>query len=210
MLDRALAEQNVDANRVYVTGLSNGGGGTWNMLSRYPERFAAALPIAAVPPASDFNVNHLLNEPIMAFHARNDITVSVSATRSMVSSILSADGEPGPTYPPSNGTSDFFLSNPALDIQLPVRNTLGRSRGLLLSPLAGSSLDLMYYEYTVGGHGIWSTVYSQSSVYDWMFAHGAPVPEPATLLLVAMGLGVAGSSRHRRRKSHCRARFDGD
>ena len=48
MIDRAIAELNADDRRLYVTGLSNGGGGTWNMLSRYDNRFAAAIPICGV------------------------------------------------------------------------------------------------------------------------------------------------------------------
>jgi predicted peptidase len=48
MIDRALAAQHVDVNRIYVTGLSLGGGGVWNMLNRYPTRFAASVPIVGV------------------------------------------------------------------------------------------------------------------------------------------------------------------
>ncbi|MFM8185355.1 MAG: prolyl oligopeptidase family serine peptidase, partial [Alphaproteobacteria bacterium] len=35
----------VDSNRVYVTGLSMGGFGTWELLQRYPEKFSAAIPV---------------------------------------------------------------------------------------------------------------------------------------------------------------------
>jgi poly(3-hydroxybutyrate) depolymerase len=41
MIDQALLDFNVDPNRLYVTGLSMGGGGVWNMLNRYDDRFAA-------------------------------------------------------------------------------------------------------------------------------------------------------------------------
>src|SRR3954451_1958058 len=46
MVQSAEATLNVDRSRLYITGLSNGGGGTWNMVSRYPKVFAAALPIS--------------------------------------------------------------------------------------------------------------------------------------------------------------------
>jgi predicted peptidase len=45
LLDAVLAKQKVDPARVYLTGLSMGGYGTWSLASRYPERFAAAVPI---------------------------------------------------------------------------------------------------------------------------------------------------------------------
>src|SRR3954453_21075703 len=45
---------NFDRSLLYITALSNGGGGTWNMVSRYPKVFAAALPISAVGPSTDF------------------------------------------------------------------------------------------------------------------------------------------------------------
>ena len=48
MIDRAVNESNADADRLYATGYSNGGGGTWTLLSRYPRRFSAAIAVAAL------------------------------------------------------------------------------------------------------------------------------------------------------------------
>src|SRR6478609_5098095 len=90
MIGRVEATQNVDEQRLYVTGLSNGGGGTWTMLSRFPNEFAAALPISGVKPATDFVASHLVNESIWAFHARNDTTVSVNVSHDTLNSVLSA------------------------------------------------------------------------------------------------------------------------
>ena len=84
--------RNIDIGRLYLTGLSNGGGGTWNMLSRYENQFAAAVPICGVAPALDFAPTHLIHDAIAAFHARDDSIVSVSNTRSVVSRILTAAG----------------------------------------------------------------------------------------------------------------------
>ena len=50
MVNRASAEQNVDELRFYATGLSMGGGGTWNLINRHGDQFAAAAPICAVQP----------------------------------------------------------------------------------------------------------------------------------------------------------------
>ena len=45
MVDHAVQELRGDARRVYLTGLSSGGFGTWQLASRHPERFAAIAPI---------------------------------------------------------------------------------------------------------------------------------------------------------------------
>jgi poly(3-hydroxybutyrate) depolymerase len=196
MIVRAEATQNVDSHRLYVTGLSNGGGGTWTMLSRFPTEFAAAVPISGVKPATDFVAAHLLNEPIWAFHARDDTTVSVSVSHDTISSLLTADGYPLPTYPASGSANDFFISNPDVPFHQTVENLI---QGGTVSEyrIPGSHLDLMYYELATGGHIIWPGVYDSPQVYDWMFAHTTLVPEPSTLVqfLAALALILPLSRR---------------
>jgi predicted peptidase len=186
MIGRAVGTQNIDRSRVYVTGLSNGGGGTWNMASRYPGVFAAALPIAGVSPAADFLPQRLLHEPVWAFHARNDTVVSVNVSHSVVNNILNADHAPLPTYPAASSTSDFFISNPDLPLHQTVE-ALVQGSGVTEFRIPGSGLDLMYYELTTGGHGIWPAVYNATFVYDWLFAHTTVVPEPSSLAAMMIG-----------------------
>ena len=81
MIDRAVSTLNANIDRLYATGYSNGGGGTWNLLSRYPGRFAAAMPLAGVRPATGFNPANLVGTPIITAHARDDATVTVNRTR---------------------------------------------------------------------------------------------------------------------------------
>ena len=115
VLDRALVDYNVDADRLYLTGYSSGGGGVWNLLSRYPDRFAAAVPVAPVSAEPDFTPANLIGQPIAAFHARDDAIASVSTTRGIINSILRAANLPLPMYP-VHGTSDFTHSVPDLDL----------------------------------------------------------------------------------------------
>jgi predicted peptidase len=173
MLDRALAEQNVDLNRLYATGLSMGGGGVWNVLNRYPERFAAAVPICGITPASDFLPANLLDEPIWAFHARDDTVVSAATSRSVVANILRAAQEPVPLFPTRDPTSFFHF-----DSQL---------------------LDLHYTGPPTGGHAIWFPVYAHEPMYDWMFARSS-VPEPSAIFLAA--LAACGLAFRRLRAAH--------
>jgi predicted peptidase len=173
MVDRALFEQNVDANRLYVTGLSNGGGGTWNVLSRYSDRFAAAVPICSVNPASDFVPANLIDVPIAAFHARNDSVVSVTASRTTFNRILTAAQESLPTYPSSPSAPDFVHMAP--------------------------NHDLNYIEFAFGGHGIWGPVYAEPQLYDWLFSHSLAVPEPGALAMASIACcGLLSAARRRR------------
>ncbi len=72
------ANYRIDSYRIYVTGLSMGGGGTWNLAKAYPERFAAIVPICGA--ASVSSPEKLINLPIWAFHNRGDGTVAVNNT----------------------------------------------------------------------------------------------------------------------------------
>jgi poly(3-hydroxybutyrate) depolymerase len=158
MIDQAITQYNVDADRVYVTGLSMGGGGVWNMLNRFPDRFAAGVPIAAVSPNSDFAASNLVGTPTWAFHARNDGSVSPVASRQVVSAILSAAGTSSLVFPSVS------------DITTTVR-------------YANDEVGLHWTEWSRGGHGIWGPVFNMSEMYNWMFSQtlaAAPPPiDPA-------------------------------
>jgi predicted peptidase len=75
----------LDPDRIYVTGPSMGGSGTWDMITRHPERFAAAVPITGVnDPSRAPAIAHL---PIWAFHGTQDTFSSVENTRAMVEAL---------------------------------------------------------------------------------------------------------------------------
>jgi predicted peptidase len=201
MIGQAEATRNVDDDRLYVTGLSNGGGGTWNMLSRYPDTFAAAIPICGVTPASDFVASRLLDEPVWAFHARNDTVVSVNVSRGVVNNILSVANEPRPTYPAAGTTSDFFISNPDLASHRTIEDLFRGAGGVPEYLIPGSGLDLMYYELATGGHGIWPAVYNFPPLYDWLFSHTTAIPEPSTFIMLLPTAIIFATMRRRRNRS---------
>ena len=80
----------LDKDRLYLTGISMGGFGTWDLLQRYPHRFAAAIPICGGGDPAYANV--LKSTPIWAFHGKKDKLVKVSRTSDMVQAVQEAGG----------------------------------------------------------------------------------------------------------------------
>ncbi|MRG48088.1 phospholipase [Chitinophaga sp. SYP-B3965] len=76
----------IDTNRVYLTGLSMGGYGTWIWASAHPERFAAIVPIAGYG-LSRLNPCGMKALPIRTFHNTDDPTIQVSETRKIVQAV---------------------------------------------------------------------------------------------------------------------------
>ena len=174
MLLRAVDEQNVDMNRLYVTGLSMGGGGTWNMLNRYPSLFAAGVPICGVAPAGDFAATNLVDQAVWAFHARDDGVVNAQHSRNRINAILSAGNASLPVYPSlQDGTTTLEFASPLLDVR--------------------------YTEWPTGGHDVWHRVYSNEEMYDWMFSHTFAVPEPSSVALASLALITLLFARRRTR-----------
>jgi len=85
----------VDTNCLYLTGLSMGGFGTWELAQRFPERFAAVLPICGGGDTAQ--ANRLTQLPIWAFHGKKDKLVKVSRTTDMISAITKKGGKPNMT-----------------------------------------------------------------------------------------------------------------
>ena len=82
----------VDSNRLYITGISLGGYGTWDAIERWPNYFAAAVPVSGAGDPS--RASELKDLPIWVFHGAGDPIVPVSGSRDMVQAILAAGGQP--------------------------------------------------------------------------------------------------------------------
>jgi predicted esterase len=196
MIDRAVVEKNADTNRLYATGYSNGGGGTWSLLSRNHGRFAAALAMSGIIPAPGFNPANLLGTAILALHARDDATVPVARTRTVVDGILAAAGEPLPSYSAAGSNLILLVSNPSFAFHRDVAASM--PPGSISFLLSRNDLDLMYLETPDGGHtGLLGAFYSPD-VYSWLFDHSLAVPEPTNLLLVVYCMSILAFGRRRR------------
>jgi predicted peptidase len=110
-------EFSIDRDRVYITGQSMGGGGTWGMLAMYPEVFAAAMPICGmgdVEAAADI-VKH--GVAIWAFHGDIDQSVPVEASRQMVKALKAAGGQPRYTEYPGVKHDSWVDTYPDPDVR---------------------------------------------------------------------------------------------
>jgi predicted peptidase len=139
-LDATLAEFRGDPDRIYLTGLSMGGNGTWNVAYRYPERFAAVAPICsfitpfprlggsrAIVPADSGEAfaaiaRRLRRVPTWVFHGEIDPVVPVAESRRIVEALKTAGG------------------------------------------------DVRYTEFLGGGHNVWDGVYASPQFQEWLFA----------------------------------------
>jgi predicted peptidase len=92
LLRQLLDKYPIDRSRLYVVGTSLGGFGTWDLLAREPDRFAAAVPIEGGGDPSKAQL--FAQVPIWAFHGARDQTVPVAATRAMIEALRAAGGSP--------------------------------------------------------------------------------------------------------------------
>lgn len=91
LLDRIEADYRVDKSRVYLTGLSMGGFGTWRLAAANPGRFAAIAPICGGGDTG--TVCALKDTPVWAFHGARDMLVPLQESQKMVDKLKSCGGD---------------------------------------------------------------------------------------------------------------------
>jgi len=127
LIDEVRADFDIDDARIYVTGLSMGGYGTWGLLAQYPDFFAAAIPICGggdlgrlwSENESGFDLDGLLQAkdvPIHAFHGEADAVVSVEESRVLVHALEEVEGDVQLTAYPGVGHDSWTqtYADPAL------------------------------------------------------------------------------------------------
>lgn len=101
VLADVMSKYKVDGNRIYLTGLSMGGYGTWAMAIAYPDRFAAIAPICGGGDPDRLSV--LASVPAWVFHGAKDLVVPLKKSREMVDALKAAGGEVQFTIYPEAG-----------------------------------------------------------------------------------------------------------
>jgi predicted peptidase len=106
ILDEVQKQYKVDPKRVYLTGLSMGGGGTWSLAVKYPDRWAAIVPICGIGGyiQQAEKIRHL---PCWCFHGDADKAVPVELSRRMVEALKKAGASPKYTEYPGVGHNSW-------------------------------------------------------------------------------------------------------
>jgi len=93
LLDSIIARYPVDTNRIYLTGFSMGGIGTLDLSIRYPNRFAALMPIAfRIEDGWDLCV--IKDIPLWGFHGQHDPIIPLYKAQNVVTTLINCGGSP--------------------------------------------------------------------------------------------------------------------
>jgi predicted peptidase len=148
LVDSLLVEYSVDQDRLYVTGLSMGGFATWDLIVRFPDKFAAAIPMSGAGDTSKAGlIKHI---PIWDFHGAMDNVVPVTGSREMISALQRA-GVPAVYTHCHNGDCTGLPDSVIAD-----RIKSGRK--------------LFYTQYQDGWHSIWDQAYNTAFLLPWTFS----------------------------------------
>jgi predicted peptidase len=101
LLEELRKEFPIDPRCLYITGLSMGGYGTWDVIARRPELFAAAVPVCGGGDESLADV--IAKIPVWAFHGARDNVVPPERSWNMIAALKKAGGRPGYTEYPDVG-----------------------------------------------------------------------------------------------------------
>jgi poly(3-hydroxybutyrate) depolymerase len=168
LIEYAKITYNVDPDRIYLTGLSMGGRGTWQYGKAHPEKLAAVVPVCGAD--TSYNGAKFVDVPTWAFHAWNDGTVDVDVSINWVNRIAGARTGDVPT--------NVMGSYP-----LPVDRTRTASYDVAtetwtwnegMTQAAGSHPTLTIYP--TGGHDSWTPTYDSTTWWKWFLSqtrHGA-------------------------------------
>jgi len=107
MIDDVLAKYNVDKSRVYLTGLSMGGFGAWELAMTFPDYFAAVAPICGG--GNPILVSKLKNTPVWVFHGKKDESVPEQQSAIMVEALKKIGANVEYTVLPEGGHSDAWI-----------------------------------------------------------------------------------------------------
>jgi predicted esterase len=114
LLDKIAEDYRVDPKRIYCTGLSMGGFGTWRMAQEFPDRFAAIAPVCGGADPRD--VERIKDIPTWVFHGAKDDAVPLKQSQEMVDALKKLGANPKFTVYPNlyhNSWSETY-DNPEL------------------------------------------------------------------------------------------------
>ncbi|MCE7862665.1 MAG: tandem-95 repeat protein [Bacteroidetes bacterium CHB5] len=179
VVEHARSYLRIDPSRMYFTGLSLGGGGTWEYVATYPQKVAAAVPVCGgyntLSKACIYANNNI---PIWASHGDKDGVVPMSRTVNMINAINACVPAPNPApiltiYPNvAHNAWDFaYRTNNSLHTPNVYEWMMGFRKGGV-SVSAGLDVVLNLPTNSVNITGIASTSSGTITSYDWVKVSG--------------------------------------
>lgn len=172
LIDVIASRYKVNKARIYATGLSLGGGGTWGLTGSFAPSIAAAVPVCGSRSTglepSTFVPTMIANRvPVWAFHGSDDPTVPPGYTTdqwfNQYATSLGSDVSAMATYPGSAaGDSTAHFRTDLKRFEWTPGQTLKVPNAELYS-------NIHYSRIQSNRHDIWWSVYSREEVYEWMF-----------------------------------------
>lgn len=153
-----LANYDVDPDRVYITGLSLGGQGTWEYARTHPSSVAAIVPICG-PKNGTADYSVLRGIPLWTFHTLGDRDVLIDHTQDILEQITGVR----PDVTNRGGQTGYFEGS-SWDWRM------GQA-----APAADENPTFTVYAGT--GHNAWTAAYNNQAMWDWLFAQRrSPLP----------------------------------
>lgn len=140
-LDAALREFDGDPARVYLTGMSMGGYGTWELALRQPQRFAALVPVCG-------GITHPAHRPTLRVATVADAQDPFTATAARLHTI--------PIWIFHGARDDLVLPE--------------QSQRMAAALEAAGAHDARYTEFPEANHNSWDPAYAHAPLWDWLFA----------------------------------------
>ena len=178
ILDSVEAAYNIDPDRVYVAGLSMGGHGTWDLVSRLPGRFAAAVPMSGEGFPSQ--AERLLHLPIWAFTGEADGVVPAGETRRVIQRLEDL------------GRDVIYTHCRRSPIGARAFDCPGAIGSDSLAAAIDANADLIYWSEPTVGHGPWGPWFRNGLMQDWLFSKVRQDPDAVAVTAPASGARWAG------------------
>lgn len=164
-----------DPKRVYVTGLSAGGRGTWYFATHFASKIAAMIPICPALSTSDTpieRVDAIFKEGVAIWgaHAKDDPTVTFDYSKFHFQRIGQWIGATATALMNWFPASTTYTAMTAHYSKADARFMWVENQDYRDS--AGKAYDppYLFTVYREGGHGIWDRMYGDQKVYDWMLS----------------------------------------
>ncbi|GAA4027290.1 prolyl oligopeptidase family serine peptidase [Hymenobacter glaciei] len=153
-LDQTVAEFKADPTRLYLTGLSLGGYGTWYLAAKYPGKFAAVAPLAGGVVVPGWFEQAFASPTLTAYKSQPLYSCVATAT--------------------AVGRTPVWVFHGAKDEVVPTNESRQ-----VVAALQAAGHPAKYTEYPTEGHFIADNVYTDPTFWDWLLAQRLPTAPTA-------------------------------